>query len=71
MARLAGLRNPREGAEHPREGVATHTKPGAVGEDWLIRGGDPEPLPAKCTVAVQPGDRLRVLTPGGGGWGSG
>jgi N-methylhydantoinase B len=46
-------------------------EPGAVGEDWLIRGGDPEPLPAKCTVAVQPGDRLRVLTPGGGGWGSG
>lgn len=42
---------------------------GATGEDWLIRDGDAERLPAKCTVEVHPGDRLRVLTPGGGGWG--
>ncbi len=44
--------------------------PGAVGEDWLIRNGEPERLEAKCTVEVDAGDRLRVLTPGGGGWGT-
>jgi N-methylhydantoinase B len=44
--------------------------PGAPGEDWLIReSGDRERLPGKCTVSVEPGDRLLVLTPGGGGWG--
>ncbi|MBO0847374.1 MAG: hydantoinase B/oxoprolinase family protein, partial [Nocardioides sp.] len=44
--------------------------PGAVAEDWLRRGGAaPERLPGKVTVEVQPGDRLAVLTPGGGGWG--
>jgi N-methylhydantoinase B len=45
-------------------------EPGAVGEDWLVRGGAAERLPGKCTVEVEPGDRLRVLTPGGGGWGT-
>ncbi|GMQ84813.1 MAG: hydantoinase B/oxoprolinase family protein [Acidimicrobiia bacterium] len=42
---------------------------GATGEDWLIRYGDAARLEAKCTVEVEPGDRLRVFTPGGGGWG--
>ena len=46
-------------------------EPGACGEDWLIRpGAAPERLPGKCTVEVQPGDRLLVRTPGGGGWGA-
>ncbi len=46
-------------------------EPGATGEDWLIRsGGSPERLPGKVTIEVEPGDRLVVLTPGGGGWGS-
>lgn len=45
-------------------------EPGAIGEDWLIRAGSAELLPGKCTVEVEAGDRLRVLTPGGGGWGS-
>jgi N-methylhydantoinase B len=46
-------------------------RPGACGEDWLIRpGGTPERLPGKTTFAVVPGDRLLVRTPGGGGWGS-
>ena len=45
-------------------------EPGSTGEDWLIRNGDAERLEAKCTLEVGPGDRLRVLTPGGGGWGS-
>ena len=46
-------------------------RPGTVGEDWLIRAGGPaERLPGKVTLEVEAGDRLRVLTPGGGGWGS-
>ncbi len=45
-------------------------RPGAVGEDWLVRpGAEPVLLPGKCTLEVAAGDRLRVLTPGGGGWG--
>jgi N-methylhydantoinase B/oxoprolinase/acetone carboxylase alpha subunit len=47
--------------------------PGAVGENWLLPSGDErraERLPDKCTVHLEPGDVLRVLTPGGGGWGS-
>jgi N-methylhydantoinase B len=44
--------------------------PGKVGEDWLIRAdGSRERLPGKTTVDVESGDRLLVLTPGGGGWG--
>ena len=45
-------------------------EPGAVGEDWLIHNGSGERLPGKCTIEVEPGDCLRVLTPGGGGWGT-
>jgi N-methylhydantoinase B/oxoprolinase/acetone carboxylase alpha subunit len=48
-------------------------EPGAVGENWLLRGGDEsraEQLPDKCTVRLRAGDVLRILTPGGGGWGS-
>ncbi len=45
--------------------------PGAKGEDWLIRrSGTRELLPGKVTLEVQAGDRLRVLTPGGGAWGA-
>jgi N-methylhydantoinase B/oxoprolinase/acetone carboxylase alpha subunit len=47
--------------------------PGAVGENWLLPGGDaarPERLPDKCTVRLRAGDVLRMLTPGGGGWGT-
>jgi len=44
--------------------------PGATGEDWWIhRDGTEERLPGKVTFEAEPGDRLRVLTPGGGGWG--
>ena len=44
--------------------------PGACGEDWFVRGRSaPERLPGKVTFDALPGDRLRVLTPGGGGWG--
>ena len=45
--------------------------PGAVGEDWLIRPGtSPQRLPGKVTFEVEPGDRLLVRTPGGGGGGN-
>ena len=46
--------------------------PGAVGENWLLPGGDEseaDRLPDKCTVRLRAGDVLRMLTPGGGGWG--
>lgn len=45
-------------------------EPGSPGEDWLVHTtGDRERLPGKTTLEVEPGDRLVVLTPGGGGWG--
>jgi N-methylhydantoinase B/oxoprolinase/acetone carboxylase alpha subunit len=47
-------------------------EPGAVGENWLLPGGDEaraERLPDKCTIRLKAGDVLRMLTPGGGGWG--
>ncbi|MFZ4517352.1 MAG: hydantoinase B/oxoprolinase family protein [Microthrixaceae bacterium] len=46
--------------------------PGAVGENWLLPGGDEaraERLADKCTIRLGAGDVLRMLTPGGGGWG--
>jgi len=46
--------------------------PGAPGENWLLPGGDEtraERLPDKCTVELRSGDVVRLLTPGGGGWG--
>jgi len=43
---------------------------GSPGEDWLnTAGGDRIRLSSKCTVDVDAGDELVVLTPGGGGWG--
>jgi N-methylhydantoinase B len=42
---------------------------GAPGRDTLLHAGRPRRLPAKGTVTVAAGDRLRVETPGGGGWG--
>ncbi|TML41214.1 MAG: hydantoinase B/oxoprolinase family protein [Actinobacteria bacterium] len=48
-------------------------EPGAPGENWLLPGGNEsraERLPDKCTVQLGAGDAVRVLTPGGGGWGT-
>jgi N-methylhydantoinase B/oxoprolinase/acetone carboxylase alpha subunit len=48
-------------------------EPGSLGENVLLPGGDEtraERLPDKCTVQLQAGDVLRMLTPGGGGWGA-
>jgi N-methylhydantoinase B len=42
---------------------------GATGRDWVIRGGRARRIPAKTTLVVEPGDRLRVETPGGGAFG--
>jgi N-methylhydantoinase B/oxoprolinase/acetone carboxylase alpha subunit len=47
--------------------------PGAVGENWLLPDGEEaraERLADKVTVQLRAGDVLRLLTPGGGGWGS-
>jgi N-methylhydantoinase B len=45
-------------------------EPGAYGRNLLIHaGGEEELLPAKFTRRLAPGDRLRIETPGGGGWG--
>jgi N-methylhydantoinase B len=46
-------------------------RPGRPGRNQLIRGSRTRMLPAKVTIALQPGDRVRVATPGGGGCGAG
>jgi len=46
---------------------------GAPGENWLLPGGDQAEatrLSDKCTIRLRAGDVLRMLTPGGGGWGA-
>src|SRR5438552_182889 len=43
--------------------------PGSTGEDWVVHAGRARRLPAKTTFTVEAGDRLRVATPGGGGYG--
>ncbi len=43
---------------------------GAMGRNTLITAdGAVRSLPAKTTLTVQAGDRIRIETPGGGGWG--
>jgi N-methylhydantoinase B/oxoprolinase/acetone carboxylase alpha subunit len=47
--------------------------PGAAGEIWLLPAVDETRavrLPDKCTVHLHDGDVVRMLTPGGAGWGS-
>jgi N-methylhydantoinase B len=39
------------------------------GRNELIRATRRMALPGKTSLAVVPGDRVRILTPGGGGWG--
>ena len=45
-------------------------RPGAVGEQWLVRGKIRMPLAGVGTTELQAGDRILIRTPGGGGWGS-
>ncbi|HWG08765.1 MAG TPA: hydantoinase B/oxoprolinase family protein [Solirubrobacteraceae bacterium] len=53
-----------ERRRHPPPG-AEGGEPGAPGRDEL----DGEPLPGKVTGVLRPGQRLRIETPGGGGFG--
>ena len=43
---------------------------GQAGRNALIRDGVEQLLPAKTELRLRPGDRLRIETPGGGGYGS-
>lgn len=44
---------------------------GATGQNqWLPLNRPPQMLPGTVTLQVQPGDRLRIATPGGGGFGA-
>ncbi len=45
-------------------------QPGQCGRQLLLRGDDEIVLPGTARVDVLPGDRLRMETPGGGGWGA-
>ncbi|MCB9833392.1 MAG: hydantoinase B/oxoprolinase family protein [Planctomycetes bacterium] len=44
--------------------------PARPGRNFLIRDGRRRALPASVRIELQPGDRLRIETPGGGGWGA-
>jgi N-methylhydantoinase B len=44
-------------------------EPGAPGATVAVIDGVEETLPGKCTRQVRAGSRLRVESPGGGGWG--
>jgi N-methylhydantoinase B/oxoprolinase/acetone carboxylase alpha subunit len=47
-------------------------EPGAPAEHWVLPGGYErlaKRLPDKVTIRLKAGDVLRMLTPGGGGWG--
>lgn len=43
--------------------------PGAPGRNLLRRGDETIELPAKTSLSLQAGERIRIETPGGGGWG--
>jgi N-methylhydantoinase B/oxoprolinase/acetone carboxylase alpha subunit len=42
-----------------------------LGHNRLIRAGQVTDLPGKTTLSLKTGDRIRIDTPGGGGYGSG
>ena len=42
---------------------------GAAGANYLVHAGKRKKLPGKTNVRLMPGDRIRIETPGGGGWG--
>jgi 5-oxoprolinase (ATP-hydrolysing) len=45
-------------------------EPGQVGENTVIHAdGSVKVLPGQATIAMEPGDQLRIATPGGGGFG--
>jgi N-methylhydantoinase B len=42
---------------------------GDAGANFVVRDGKRKKLPGKTNVRVAPGERIRIETPGGGGWG--
>ncbi len=44
-------------------------QPGKPGRDAVKKKGRVKPVPSKVNLELEPGDRLVVRTPGGGGWG--
>jgi N-methylhydantoinase B/oxoprolinase/acetone carboxylase alpha subunit len=44
--------------------------PGGRGRNTLVRNGREQKVPGKVQLQLRPGDRLRIETPGGGGYGS-
>ena len=42
---------------------------GAVGTNAIVRDGKTKKIPAKSSHELNAGDRVRIETPGGGGWG--
>jgi 5-oxoprolinase (ATP-hydrolysing) len=46
-------------------------QPGKFGANThILADGSRIPLPGKCSIEVQAGDSIEIITPGGGGWGS-
>ncbi len=45
-------------------------EPGKPGANWLVTDGGAQPLPGKVNLRVERGARLRIETPGGGGFGT-
>jgi N-methylhydantoinase B len=43
--------------------------PGAVGRNITVQDGKPMERPGKFSLSLKKGDRIRVETPGGGGYG--
>jgi N-methylhydantoinase B len=44
--------------------------PGASGITTVIENDEERTLPGKCTLELRAGSRLRIESPGGGGWGN-
>lgn len=69
----AGLTGRSLRCRRPQPSSELAGEPGAVGVNWLLPGGHEsraERLPDTCTIQLKAGDVLRMVTPGGGGWGS-
>ncbi len=43
--------------------------PGALGRTTITLNGKERELPGKCTIELPAGSRIRIESPGGGGWG--
>lgn len=43
---------------------------GKSGRDYIVRDGQSRSIPAKGSHELKTGDRVRIETPGGGGWGN-